>query len=60
MNDERQTDEAIDAETATALPRREAMSMIAPPPVSGLLKLGPTDDLTTDQGIDESDPAGAA
>ena len=57
MDNERQSDESIDEEIATALPKREAMSLIAPPPVSGLLKADPADaSATTDQGIDESSP----
>jgi hypothetical protein len=47
----------IEQQSASTLPKREAMSMIAPPPLSGVLKAGPTDAATTDQGIDESDPS---
>ena len=50
-------DDEIEEQTATALPKREAMSLIAPPPVSGLLKADPSDaSATTGQGIDESNP----
>lgn len=40
---EHNVDDEIDEQAATALPRREAMSMIAPPPLSGVLKAEPTD-----------------
>jgi len=36
-------DKEIEEQTATALPKREAMSMIAPPPISGLIKSEPID-----------------
>ena len=52
-------EDEIDQQTASTLPKREAMSMIAPPPLSGLLKASPTD-VTTDQGIDESNPSADA
>lgn len=60
MANDRQDDDVIDQETATALPKREAMSLIAPPPLSGILKAEPTDQMTTDQGMDESDPGTGA
>ena len=53
-------EDEIDQQTASTLPKREAMSMIAPPPLSGLLKASPTDVATTDQGVDESDPSADA
>jgi len=50
----------IDDETAVVMPRREAMSVISPPFVSGILKATDNPPADTDQGIDETDPSGSA
>ena len=42
-DEKRSIDDEIEEQTATALPKREAMSVIAPPPISGVLKAEPTD-----------------
>ncbi len=47
-------DDEIEEQTASALPKREAMSMIAPPPLSGLLKAEPAD---AQPSIDPQPPA---
>ncbi|HKY52138.1 MAG TPA: hypothetical protein VJP45_12855 [Candidatus Limnocylindria bacterium] len=55
------TDEIVEQQTAVALPQREAMSIVDLSLGPKIFPQSPADPpLTTDQGIDESDPAGGS
>ena len=56
MSETPDANDEIEEQTATALPQREAMSLIAPPTVASLLKVSPDAPATPGQGIDESSP----
>ena len=59
-NDEQTEQDEVDREQAIALPNREAMTVLAPPLISPVIKAGTADSPPADtgQGIDETNPEG--